>query len=196
MTDSGTLKPTKIRSNSRSKDFWLKSKMVYYTPYQLQHADAWHWLDLNMKDWVKWTKNEVSIISWKNHPLLGFKPKTSHSTVYCFTICAILPFRGFIYFDRVLHTWLANLSTLSAIVSADAWTWAKLSCTLPTSFFAPNKSCSSRCVITFNCDTSEVNLATLLSICDEPEISTEIPNWIQLNTSNDYIAGNGSFQWF
>ena len=64
---------------------WLKM-LCYDTPYWLQHAAAWHRPDLNMKDWVKSTKNEISIISWKNHPPLRFEP-----CVYCFTICAISP---------------------------------------------------------------------------------------------------------
>ena len=29
--------------------------------------------------------------SWKNHPPPGFKPRTSHSTVRRFTICAVSP---------------------------------------------------------------------------------------------------------
>ena len=32
-----------------------------------------------MKNWVKSTKNEISIISRKNHPPPGFEPKTTHS---------------------------------------------------------------------------------------------------------------------
>ena len=33
----------------------------------------------NMKNWVKSTKNKISIISRKNHPPSGFEPKTTHS---------------------------------------------------------------------------------------------------------------------
>ena len=55
------------------------------TPYQLQHAAAVHRLDLNMKDQVKSTKIEFSIIGSKNdHPPPKFEPGTSNSTVHCF----------------------------------------------------------------------------------------------------------------
>ena len=59
--------------------------------YWLQHAAAMHRPDLNMKNLVKLMKNEISIISWQNHPPPGFEPRTSHSTVSRFTICAISP---------------------------------------------------------------------------------------------------------
>ena len=38
------------------------SKYTTNIPYRFWYAAAWHQLDLNMKDQVKSTKNEISII--------------------------------------------------------------------------------------------------------------------------------------
>ena len=53
----------------------------FLKPYRLQHAEAWYWLYLNMKDRVKSTKNKISIISWKTIPFqdLNLRPPTPQS---------------------------------------------------------------------------------------------------------------------
>ena len=94
-------------SSNQQKISLLKSeqKKKGTTLYRLWYAAAWHQLDLNIKGRVKSKKNKILIISWKNHPLLGFEPRNSHSTVCHFTICAISPHK----LINIYHIWILGI---------------------------------------------------------------------------------------
>ena len=53
----------------------------FYTPYWLQHAAAWHWLDLNWKSESSWWRMKIQLWFEKNHSCrdLSLGPPTTQS---------------------------------------------------------------------------------------------------------------------